>query len=113
MKFKEFIELNDDLDRLGPIYLEDFRFWARNMVLPSIDLELPKVEKRSKIVFVHDRINPIYVQLEDGSKLFFTYDQFKRIQGKPVVGKEMHISMQRLGSDTSEAPSRINSCRVI
>ena len=43
----------------------------------------------------------------------FTADEFKRIDGKPEIGKTQSVSMQRLQSDSSGSPSKIVSCKVI
>lgn len=112
--FKSFVSLLESLPSRGVI-LEDFS-WAKEIgkLLPSLDLGLPTVEKRGKIEMVLDKKNPIFVQLSDGSKLFFTLDEFRRIEGgKPEKGKVMVVSMQRLGGDCSDVPSQITKCCVI
>lgn len=112
MQFNEFIKITDCLEENGPFCAESFS-WAKQIVLPDIDLSLPSLKKTSRIAILSDRTNPIYVQLEDGSKLFFSYDQFRRIQGSPAVGKTMILTMQRLVGDNSNTPSKIDSCKVI
>jgi hypothetical protein len=81
--------------------------------LPDIDIGLPTVEKKGKIDVLLDKKNPIYIQLSDGTKLFFTYDEYKRINGSPEVGKTMIVKMQRLPGDNSVQPSQIVDCKVI
>jgi len=112
MQFIEFLGLVEATNKFKAIYLEGALDWVKQISLPNINLDLPSVEKKSKIALLSDKTNPIYVQLSDGSKLFFTYDEFRRIQGKPSVGKEMIVSLQRLGTDTSVSPSRITMCKV-
>jgi len=112
MQFNKFLEISENISEIGSICIEENFLWAKQIKLPHIELGLPSIEKTSKISILNDRINPIYVQLKDGSKLFFTYDEFKRIQGTPLIGKTMHLTMQRLGGDTSDYPSKITSCRI-
>jgi hypothetical protein len=45
--------------------------------------------------------------------LFFTPDEFRRIDGKPEIGKTLLVSMQRLQNDFSDLPSKIISCKVV
>lgn len=113
MQFSNFLDLTQKLEKEGCICIEENFSWVKDIVLPSIDLGLPVVSKTSKISIFSDKTNPIYIQLSDGSKLFFTYDEFKRIQGKPKVGKVMQINMQRLGQDSSLHPSKITLCKVM
>jgi len=113
MQFNKFLEISENIQEVKSLCIEENFLWAKKIHLPSLDLGLPSVEKKSKISILNDKINPIYMQLEDGSKLFFTYDEFKRIQGTPLIGKVMQLTMQRLGNDTSVYPSKITACRII
>lgn len=113
MQFNNFLDLTENLKKNKSLCIEENFLWVKNIKLPNINLDMPSLEKTSKISMLNDKINPIYIQLEDGSKLFFTYDEFRRINGNPVVGKKLHLVMQRLGDDTSKHPSRITSCRVM
>jgi hypothetical protein len=112
--FHYFLKVSELVDQHGSVYLPEAFDWAKQIgqSLPKLALDLPVVEKRAKIEMVMDKRNPIYVQLADGSKLFFTHDEFRRIPGTPVRGKTMVVTMQRHNTDTSEAPSQIISCRV-
>jgi len=112
MQFIEFFNLVETTIRFKAVHIEESFDWLRQITLPQIDLGLPSVEKKSRIVMLSDKTNPIYIQLADGSKLFFTYDEFRRIQGKPKIGKEMSLSLQRLGTDGSTSPSKITMCKV-
>lgn len=113
--FKNFLELTDLVATHGAILLPENFAWARELSkqLPALQLDMPTVEKRAKIDLIMDKKNPIYVQLSDGSKLFFSMDEFKRIEGKPEQGKTLIVTMQRLAHDKSELPSQITKCRVI
>lgn len=113
--FKYFIELIDLVQEHGAIILPEDFGWAKEIskTLPTLALDLPTIEKRAKIDIIMDKKNPIYVQLSDGSKLFFSVDEFRRIPGKPERGKTMVFKMQRLGYDKSQNPSQISNCYVI
>lgn len=113
--FKKYIELVEYVETHGAILIPEHFAWAKSIsaTLPKINLDLPQVEKRAKIDIIMDKKNPIYMQLSDGSKLFFTYDEYKRIDGKPERGKTMVVTMQRLGHDQSDLPSKIMKCQVI
>jgi hypothetical protein len=80
--------------------------------LPSIDLALPSLTRHGQITIMLKNQNPIYVQLNDGTKLFFTIDEFKRIKGFPEIGRTMTVTFQRHHNDISDMPSKIDSCTV-
>lgn len=113
--FKAYIDLLERVEKEGAIIVPESFDWAKaiSAKLPNIDLGLPQIEKRAKIDIIMDKKNPIYLQLSDGSKLFFTYDEYQRIDGKPERGKTMVVTMQRLGHDTTDLPSKIVKCQVI
>lgn len=113
--FKNFLELTDLVQKHGAVSFPEHFAWAKEISkqLPAINLDLPTVEKRARIDVIMDKKNPIYVQLSDGSKLFFSIDEFRRIEGKPEQGKTLIVTMQRLSHDNSELPSQITKCRVI
>ena len=62
---------------------------------------------------IEKKKNPIFVQLEDGTKLYFTWDEFKRIEGTPEHGKKMLVIMQRREDDNSPTMSQIQKCKII
>lgn len=113
--FDKFIVFRDYLEAQGSVYIPEAFDWAKDIAktLPQMAFDLPSVKKQAKIDLVLDRKNPIYVQLQDGSKLFFTHDEFRRIKGKPERGKTMIFVMQRLPNDSSSLPSQISQCEVI
>src|SRR5271165_4986249 len=113
--FKNFVGLTEHIKQYGAIFLPESFHWAKDIVklLPSLGLDLPTVEKRAKIDIIMDKKNPIYIHLSDGSKLFFTFDEFKKIEGEPKRGKIMIVTMQRLSHDQSDLPSQITKCQVI
>lgn len=113
--FKEYIVFMECLDNSGAIYIPEGFDWAKAIgkLLPNLSLDLPSVKKQAKIDLVLDKKNPIYVQLGDGSKLYFTHDEFRKIKGKPERGKTMIFVMQRLAHDHSSLPSQISHCEVV
>jgi hypothetical protein len=91
--------------------------------LPDIDIALPPEGtvtpelKKTGIVkeFIFNK-DPITVILNDGTVLYFTYDEYKRIQGDlPLVPKltRLEISFQTLPTSLSSIPSKINFCKAI
>ncbi|MHA1948726.1 MAG: hypothetical protein ACW99G_03170 [Candidatus Thorarchaeota archaeon] len=81
--------------------------------LPSLDAGLPTVTKTSKIQLVERNKNPIHIYLADGTKLYFNWDEFKRIKGsEPKVGKMMTVVFQRTHGDTRNEPSQLQTVTV-
>jgi hypothetical protein len=113
--FKKYLNLSVALENTGAILIPENFDWAKRIasILPNVNLDLPQIQKKSKIDLVMDKKNPIYIQLADGSKLFFTHDEFKRIDGKPERGKTLIVNMQRLHNDSSDLPSKIVKCQVV
>ena len=113
--FKNYVDLMSHIEKTGSVLIPENFAWMKDIAksLPNINLDLPTVERKGKIQIFMDKKNPIYVQLSDGTKLYFTYDQYKRIKGKPEKGKTMIVRMQRLQNDKSNLPSQISSCEVI
>ena len=83
------------------------------LYLPSTDITIPNIEKTGRIKILEYQKNPIYIELSDGTKAHFTYDQFRRIQGTPAVGKVMTIIFQRHPGDRSEKFSKIERAIVL
>ena len=112
--FKKYIELTDILSKHKAICVEYFS-WVKDFTktMPNMALDLPTVDRKSEIIFINDKKNPIYIKLKDGSELFFTLGEFRRIKGKPVVGRNLAFSMQRLSTDNSPNASQITNCEVI
>lgn len=113
--FKNFLELSSLVEKHGALLFQEDFSWAKQISkqLPALSLDLPSIEKRARIDLIMDKKNPIYVQLSDGSKLFFSIDEFRRIEGKPKKGKTLIVTMQRLSHDKSDLPSQISKCRVV
>jgi hypothetical protein len=112
--FKKYIEFQKLIEEKKSICLEDFN-WAKEISkqIPNLNIETPSITKKSRIIFIDRNKNPIYIRLKDGSKLYFTIDQYRRIDGKPEIGKEMEFKLQRLSQDKSQNTSQIMSCKII
>jgi hypothetical protein len=81
--------------------------------LPGTDMTaIPTVTKSSRISFIEKNKNPIKVLLQDGTRLNFSWDQFKRIKGDvPEKGKIMTVIFQRNPSAGKDESSQILSCQ--
>lgn len=80
--------------------------------LPSTNLTIPTVERTGRITALLLKRNPIYIRLSDGTEASFTYDEYKRIEGQPAVGKVMTIMFQRHPNDASRSYSKVDKCIV-
>lgn len=122
LNFKTFLRVVEYVNVGGAVILpsswtgteapDTMSFEGRPLHLPSLDLALPAVTRSGRISVVVKDKNPIYVQLHDGTKLFFTHDEFRRIKGWPEVGRTMTVVFQRNPDDKSDVPSKIHSCQV-
>lgn len=79
--------------------------------LPN-ELTIPSFERTGRITTLFLKKNPIYVRLSDGTEAHFTYDEYKRIQGTPELGKTMTIIFQRHPNDWSQNASKIDKVIV-
>ena len=73
---------------------ETFRTQTLGTNLPSIDMIIPNVTRTAKIIHIEKNKNPIFVLLKDGTKLYFTWDQYIRI-GKPEVGNTITATFEK------------------
>lgn len=80
--------------------------------LPATSLTIPSVEKTGKIAVLLLKKNPIYIRLTDGTEAHFTYDEYKRIQGQPALGKTMTIFFQRHPEDRTGNVSQVTKAIV-
>jgi hypothetical protein len=89
-----------------PTQLDDIDFQGmQNKV------DIPKIEKCGLVTRFEDKKNPLYIELDDGTKAFLTFDQYKRIQGHlPIVPKhtKLTIIFQRLPHDKTNGVSQIH-----
>lgn len=78
-----------------------------------VDLGLSSVQRTGRITALLKTKNPIYVRLSDGTECNFSFDEFKRIQGNPDLGKTMTIVFQRHPDDMSRQFSKIDKAIVL
>lgn len=81
--------------------------------LDHLDLNqgaLPLIKKETRIMYLKKENNPIYAHLEDGTRLFFTRGEWERC-GKPEVGHNICVVMQRRPNDNSDKPSQVQYCQ--
>jgi len=78
---------------------------------PSADLEIPHVSRKSKIRSVEERRNPIVVRLMDGTAIYLTLDEFRRVDSRTKLqpGREITVTFQRREGDDGPDPSKIVS----
>lgn len=77
--------------------------------VPSLDLVIPNVVKKSKIRSVEINKNPIQIAMIDGTKIYLTLDEFNRIKStkRLEVGDEISVTFQRHPEDQGSRPSKI------
>lgn len=73
---------------------------------------VPTVTKKGIIRTIDRNKNPIMIQLSDGTRLYFSWDEFRRVKKEPEVGKTMTVVLQRHHLDNREEPSQIHTCVV-
>jgi hypothetical protein len=84
---------------------------GRGLSLPGMDL-VPTISRCCPITYVEKKKNPIFILLSDGTKLYFTWDEFKRIPGvEPETGRTLSVVFQRFPGDSSEQQSQIQSVK--
>ena len=83
-----------------------------DLKLPNTGISVPSVERTGRITTLLLKRNPIFIKLSDGTEAHFTYDEFRRIDGKPDLGKVMTIIFQRHPDDTSDGVSKIDKAIV-
>lgn len=85
---------------------------GQSLTLPATDLTIPSDERTGRITTLLLKRNPIYVRLSDGTEAHFSYDEYRRIDGQPELGKTMTIIFQRHPEDRSQMTSKIDKAIV-
>lgn len=77
--------------------------------LPGVDLEIPHVTRRSRIRSVERNKNPIKVQLMDGTTIYLSADEFRRIDSRTKLDpeREITVTFQRREDDGGHEPSKV------
>lgn len=76
------------------------------------ELTIPSFERTGRITQLETKRNPILIRLSDGTEAYFTYDEYRRIKGKPAIGKTMTIVFERHPKDWTKNSSKINQIIV-
>ena len=102
---------------------DTFNFAGRPLHLPDIDIALPpegtlshQIKKNGLVKHFIYHKDPITVILDDGTTLYFTYDEYKRIKGDmPIVPNltRLEVIFQRIPTDLSPIPSKVLACKSI
>jgi len=100
-------------DMSGTEQSETLGYQGRGLHLPSTDLTVPSMERTGRIQILLSKKNPIFLQLSDGTQAFFTYDEYRKIQGEPSLGKTMTIIFQRHPDNNSTNLSKIEKAMVL
>lgn len=91
-------------------------YFDSNLSHNNFDLGLPNTERSGIITFIDKKRNPIIITYRNPQHhmdtIYIPYDDFKRIQPEPDVGRSMTVVYQRRKDDPSKAPSRIQSIKV-
>lgn len=80
--------------------------------MPDVTLSIPSVERTGRITNLILKRNPIYIRLSDGTEAHFSYDEYRRIEGKPDLGKTMTLIFQRHPEDKMKQASKIDKAIV-
>lgn len=101
----------------GSQAISTFGYTGRPNHLPDIDMSInngmfniPTVSREGIVKRLSDKTKIIEVELEDGTKLFFSPTQYRTIKGEtPLVPKhsKLKVIFQRLGKDFSLSASNI------
>jgi hypothetical protein len=79
------------------------------------NMQIPQMTKKGYIeIFRQDKPNihglqsPVYIQLSDGTKMWMTTHELRRIKGsQPALGRYMVVTMQRHDEDKTGQQSKI------
>jgi hypothetical protein len=74
---------------------------------------LPSITRRGRITLLEINRNPIHIVLDEGTELFLTWDQFKKIKPPPQLNDSLEVKFQRLLNDFSNNSSKIVEIKVI
>ena len=85
--------------------------------LPSIDMAIidtgiPTVKRTSTITNIEKNRNPLFISFKDGTRIYLTWDEWRRIKGTPEIGKKATITFQRNSKDDSKTTSKISQITI-
>jgi hypothetical protein len=110
MNFSAFFELHELCEKSSVFIPEGFD-WAKPLasLVSSVNLDIPVIKKQSRVHMIHFRRNPIVVHFADGSRIFLSNDEYRRMP-KIDVGDMVDYSMFDRGNGQ---PMIVKSIRVI
>jgi len=122
LKFKEFIESFGagsllTSDQTGSEGNDTMSLQGHPVFLPSLDMVanngigIPQTDKIGILKSMSYKTNPIVVELDCGTKIFLSKDQYDRCPGdKPFVPKytKIYVTFQRHPSDLTMSTSQIS-----
>ena len=74
--------------------------------------KMPLIWKDTRVMYLRKQENPIYVHLEDGTRLYLTRGEWQRA-GQPDVGKRIVVALQRRMDDKTGNLSQVHYCRAL
>lgn len=108
---KNNLHLHADLNDLYSVNYLSKILHTMNLKIPEGDL--PEEEFVSTIMLISDKSNPIMFTLKNGSKLFFTFPEYRRLHGKPEVGKNIKYCLQKIPNiNKQNQPYIIKKCII-
>lgn len=118
LNFKDFLKEDSNLtSMLNPEILGDDAYNRQSTDRFNISglrsFILPTKTVRSQIRLINDKTNPILIQLLNGTKLFLSFDEYKKIKNQnPAVGRMATVVFQRNPNDNTDNFSLINSIEI-
>lgn len=91
-----------------PVFLPGTDF-----AIGSDNINIPNTSTEGVVKHFEYKQNPIMIELENGTKLAMTFDQYKNISGDlPIIPKftKLSISFQRDPNDNTSTTSKIQKC---
>jgi hypothetical protein len=91
-------------------------YFDSNFSQNNFDLALPTTERSGIITYIDEKRNPIIITYRnsktESDSIYIPYDDFKRVQPCPDIGRTITVVMQRRMDDASKAPSKIQTIKV-
>lgn len=84
-----------------------------DVAIGSDNINIPAVHVNGVVKHFALKQNPIMIELDNGTKLAMTFDQYKNISGDlPIIPKytKLFITFQRNPNDNTAATSKIEKC---
>jgi hypothetical protein len=127
LNFKEFFESYGagsllSSDQTGSEGNDTKSLSGHPVFLPSLDMSInnpigiPQVKKLKIVKYFNYKVNPIKIELDDGTSMFFTRDQYERIPGdKPCIPNltKVDVQFQRSPEDFSLNTSKISGIKFV